>query len=134
MQIEVFCLCKAAPVNSVNQPTIVDIFDTKMGLGEPVMVESFLLAVSLRWYRTDEGQHSFRVTCADEAGTILLGPIIDIVSFSQLVTDSTTFFNTYVAPSALLPFGKYVFSIEVDGRQLAHTPLYVSLGTIAGHR
>lgn len=133
MQIEIFCLCKGATVNRFNEPTLIDIFDVKVAAGEPAWVEAFLVAISMRVYRSDEGnQIRLSIICKDESGNVVLGPITDIIGVARLPRESTTFFQQYHVPAGALRFGTYTFSIEIDGKLYAQTPLYVALGSNQG--
>lgn len=125
MQIEIFCLCKAAPANEQMQPSVIDIFDSVFAKGEPALFGAFLVALCVRIYREDTGQHSFSVSCKDKSGKVFLGPIRDIVDISRPSIESTMFFTSYGVPAGPWRLGTYEFSIEIDGKQCARTPLYV---------
>jgi hypothetical protein len=113
-------------MNDRNQPTLIDIFDSVVGPGEPAIIQPFVAVASIRLYRKDEGQYRFSIICKDGAGRRVLGGITDILSFSQLPKESITFFYPHGVPAGPLRFGVYEFSIEVGGKQLASTPLYVT--------
>ncbi len=125
MQIEIFCLCKAAPFNALNQPTLIDVFDVKIAAGEPALIEPFLVAISIRVFKVDEGQHRFSITCKDPSGKVVLGPITEIFSCAKLPRDSITIFQTTAVPAGKVYFGKYEFAIELDGKHHASTYLYI---------
>jgi hypothetical protein len=58
MQIEMSCPCKSAGINQLNQPTRIDIFYSKIGAGEPVLIERFSAVASIRFYQRELGQLS----------------------------------------------------------------------------
>jgi hypothetical protein len=124
MQIDAFCLCKAAPVNARNEPSLLEIFDSKFAAGEPVLTEPFVAAALIRFYKTETGVHRFQFVVKEESGNVLVSST-EIVSITELATESATYFlQCYMAQTGL-KFGRYDFSIESGGKQLASTPLYV---------
>ena len=127
MNIEAFCLCKAAKVNAMKQQSLVDIFDLKVAAEEPVLVDSFLVASSIRVFRTDEGQHRFYISCTDPLGKVVVGPT-EIVSFPNLPRESMTYFYVVTMPPAQVSFGRYDFALGIDGARRAETFLYVEKG------
>jgi hypothetical protein len=129
MQIEAFCLCKSVPVNALNQPSLIDIFDLKIAAGEPILVDPFLVAASIRVFRTDEGQHKFSVTVTDPTGKSWTGPS-EIVDFKDLPRDSITYFYVVQMPTAQLSFGRYEFSLQIDGARRAATVLHIEKGRL----
>jgi hypothetical protein len=130
MQIEAFCLCKAAPVNEKNQPSLLDIFDKKIAAGEPALIDSFVVALSIRFYRQDEGRHTFSIALKNREGKTLRPAIVEVIAVSQLPDDSLAFFHTYQVPSLPWNFGTYEFTVETRGVLLARTPLYVVPGRV----
>src|ERR1044072_7761245 len=100
MEIEIFCLYKAVPVNALKQPTFIDVFDVKTAEREPILVDSFLVASSVRVFRADEGQHEFSIKVTTPSGDVSAGPR-EIVSFSQLTRESMTYLYIVTMPSVL---------------------------------
>lgn len=129
MNIEAFCLCKAATVNPLKQQSLIDIFDLKIAAGEPILVDSFLVASFIRVFRADEGQHRFSIICKDPHGKVVVGPA-EIVSFSDLPRESMTYFYVMTMPPAQVSFGRYDFALEIDGVKRAETFLYIEKGNI----
>jgi hypothetical protein len=128
VNIEAFCLCKAVTVNTLKEQSLIDIFDVKIAAGEPILVDSFLVASSIRVFRSDEGQHRFSITCTDPHGKVFVGPA-EIVSFSDLPRDSLTYFYVMTMPPAEVSFGRYDFALEIDGVKRAATFLYIEKGS-----
>lgn len=129
MQLEIFCLCKRVVINALNQATLIDIFDKKVAIGEPALVEPFSAVASLRFYGADVGQHKIIIRMSDESGRALGQPHTEIVSIAEMQEDSLTFFHVVDFAEAYVLFGKYLVSIEIDGIQRGQTPLYVSRET-----
>jgi len=127
MEVEIFCLCESAPVNPLNQPSLINIFDVKVAIKEPILIDSFLVVSSIRIFRRDEGQHAFSIICKDPHGKVLIGPK-EIVSFSELTRDSTTYFYVMTMPQTQVSIGVYEFSMEIDGAQRATTVLHIEKG------
>ena len=128
MQIEVFCLCKSVRFNDRREPSLIDIFDTKWAAGEPVLIEPFVVAASIRFYRTENGTHRFQFVVR-EAGKVRASST-EIVSISELPKESTTYFLQMNMKQNYSTFGTYEFSIESGGTKIAGTPLYVARGSI----
>ena len=114
-------------MNALKQQSLVDIFDLKIAAGEPILLDSFLVASSIRVFRTDEGQHRFSITCTDPHGKVVVGPA-EIVSFSDLPRESMTYFYVMTMPPAQVSFGRYDFALEIDGVKRGETFLYIEKG------
>jgi hypothetical protein len=126
MRVEILCLCKAVSINQYNEPTLTDIFDKKIAAGQPVLIDPFVLAASIRFFKEEIGEHRFQVSVRDGVGNLLMEQT-EIVSFKEITEPSTTYFIQAHFPHRISPFGEYWFSIESQGKPLAKTPLYVSL-------
>jgi hypothetical protein len=124
MQIEIFCLCN--DIRAVrNQYSVIGCFDTLWAKGEPVMVGPFFVAVAIRFYRKGRGNRTLTVFCRDKDGASLLPSVPDTRAILDFPNESTVLFYPCAMGRTGLKFGSYQFSIECDGKQLAHTPLYV---------
>ncbi len=90
-------------------------------------MEPFSVAILVRFFRAN-GDRTYRlsVLAKDETGAVVFGPIREYFKAAQMPRDSTVMFYHYVMPEGGLTFGKYLFSIEADGKQIASTPLYVT--------
>jgi hypothetical protein len=124
VNIEIFCLCKAVQINALNQPTIIDIFDRKIAVGQPVLIDPFVAVASIRFYRAEIGIHRFDLVARDNNGAHIASQS-EIVSISNMTGESTTYFLQGHFPPRDSPFGVYWFSIESGEKTLAKTPLYV---------
>jgi hypothetical protein len=107
---------------------LVDIFDSKVAAGEPVLSEAFIAVALIRFYRTEPGVYRFQFLVKERSGKVLVNST-EIVSVSDLPAESTVFCLQCRMGQAGLRFGEYEFSIESDGKQLACTPLYVIQGS-----
>lgn len=125
MQLDLFCLCESALVNQTGHITVNAIFDTL--ISRPgVPVGTFQVATLIRVFRgQDEGRHAVKVYLQNEVGKMLRPPIEDVVMLSELTRDSLQMFRTYQVPPLPWECGKYLFAIEISGRQIATTPLYM---------
>jgi hypothetical protein len=126
MQVEIFCLCRAFEVNNHNQPTLTDVFDSVVSPTPSGLISPFFVVASVRFFKSEEGR-PFRMSiqCKGPNGKQVLGGITDILQFKDLPKPSITWFYPHAVPAGFLSWGAYMFSIQVDGKQLASTPLYV---------
>jgi len=124
MEIEMFCLCKAVIKKAANQVSLIDVFDKRMAVSQPVWLDSFVAVAAIRFYKTDKGVHRFEFRVKDDFGHVVVSST-EIVSISELAEDSTTYFLERHFPASESAFGLYWFSIEADGRELRKIPLYV---------
>jgi hypothetical protein len=124
VNIEIFCLCKAVQTNDLNQPTLIDIFDKKIAAGQPVLIDPFVVVASIRFYKAEIGIHRFDLVARDSDGAHITSQS-EIVSISNMMAESTTYFLQGHFPPRVSPFGVYWFSIESGEKTLAKTPLYV---------
>jgi hypothetical protein len=128
MHIEIFCLCRAVTFNTNREPSLIDIFDTHWATGEPALIEPFVVAASVRFYSSELGLHRFEFVVTDDTGMVLVRST-EIVSISELSTPSMTHFIQSNMGRTGLRFGAYEFSIQLAGKRIAHSPMYVKLGT-----
>lgn len=128
MQTEIFCLCKDFKLSHTNHYNIIDCFDEKWADGEPMLVEPFFVVAAIRFYLKDRGNHTLTLKCHDKNGVQQFNPVPDTYSIIDFQHDSVLFFYHCPMGRTVLKFGTYQFSIECDGTQLAHTPLYLVQG------
>ena len=108
-----------------NQISIIDVFDTLKGTAASGIVQPFVVVSVIRVYRKDRGKHTIAIHCKDKDGKPLLTPIPDTHNLIDFPNESTLWCYTGNMGRAGLKVGTYQFSIVVDGKPLAHTPLYV---------
>ena len=133
MRIESFCLCRSVAVKGNNSIDLIGIFDHMAALGEPILSQPFVVAAIIRFFSSESGSHRFQIVTKNGAGTTLASST-EIVSISNLPTESLVqLISCRMGPTGL-KFGRYDFSIEQNGKSLAKTVLYVSLGSEGGQR
>jgi hypothetical protein len=112
-------------VGARNLISIIDVFDMLKGTAEGGIVQPFVVVSVIRVYRKDRGKHTITIHCKDKDGMPLLTPIPDTYDLIEFPNESTLWCYTGNMGRAGLKIGTYHFSIVVDGKPLAHTPLYV---------
>ena len=128
MNVEIICLCQKTELGPNNQRSIIGIFDSKMAEGEPISIRPFLLVCAIRFYRKDRGIHSIQVLVRDQRGEVLFKSQIEKFEALKFSNDSLIFHYEAVQKPEPLTFGTYQFFIEIDGKSISHTPLYLAQG------
>ena len=125
MDVEVFCLCRSTSVNEFDEPTLVGLFDTKLTRTTFVRMHPFAVALQLRIYRKDEGQHKITVSMQHSDKQEPLMPMVQLLSIQELTRDSITMFYCFNVPPCALRLGEYIFSLQIGDKQYARTSLFV---------
>jgi hypothetical protein len=130
MQIEIFCLCQNVRINALQQPTLINIFDSFTASQEPVWIGPFHVVASIRFFHAEKINAHFDFVVKEHEGKELVRST-EIISIIERPQPTTTYFLQSVMARNPVKFGRYNFSIEQDGKSLASTVLFVQQGNIS---
>ena len=131
MRVEIFCLCKDVKVNALMHTSLIDIFDSMVAKAEPALIPAFYTMTVIRFRESDEGKHILKYRIRDKTGKDLAAPKTEVIDISEIPHPSMSVVVRNYIPPALFHFGEYSFSIECEGKQIAETSLYISLGSLS---
>lgn len=125
MKLEVFTLCDAA-TNYNGKLNILGTFDTIFSNTVPIIYPQCSVAVRLRFFRIEEGDHQVTINITDTNKKSVLQPLIASVkiNFSKTGPESlATNLILNIHGLKLDKFGDYIISLAVDGRHESTLPL-----------
>ena len=128
MDIELFVLCDAA-TEMGGKMNLLGTFDTITSPAMPAVHPHCALALRLRFYRIEEGQHSVRINIADEDGRMVVPGLEGNLMIRFGPQDRSAVANLVLNLNQLKfdKAGEYSINLAMDGRQEKSLPLFVKL-------
>ncbi len=127
MHTEVFVLCDAA-TDQGGKLNVLGTFDTIYVLGVPVVHPSCAVAVRLRFERSEEGEHDFKVIILDMDGATVGPPIQGKLSVKSTGATATSTANLVLNFQGLQfrRIGEHRVDLVIDKQVAASLPIYVN--------
>jgi hypothetical protein len=125
MHVDIFTLCDFAQ-ESGGKLTVVGAFDTVFARQFPAMHPFMCLAMRLRFYIHEEGNHPIKIEFAGPDGAEVVHPIegelsvFDFSGSSRVVHSVSNFGSTPIERE-----GTIGITLSVDGKEALTSPLYV---------
>ena len=127
MDIEIFTLCDAATDNH-GKLNILGTFDSIWSKQIPAIHPHCSVALRLRFYRIEEGEHKIKINIVNEDGQ-LIAPSLNATTNIQFNNnpESSIVRNMAINIQGLKmeKYGDYAIDMAIDGRQEASLPLRV---------
>lgn len=127
MDVEIFTLCDAATQDH-GKLNMLGVFDSIIAKQFPVRHPQCAVAIRLRFYKSESGEHEIKIDFVDSDGSGVLPPIEGKlgVHFDNVKRDSVS--TNLVFNLSHLMFEKpddYAVMLYVDGEPKRSTPLYI---------
>lgn len=125
MKLEIFTLCDSA-VDYSGKLCVLGAFDHIRAKEAPHVVPLCSVVARMRFHRIEEGNHTLRVTLADEDGKTIVPNVEAQVGVRFGNKSQSATFNLIMQINGLKldTFGEYTVDLAVDGVHQGSIPLY----------
>ena len=127
MDVEIFTLCDAA-TDTHGKLNILGTFDAIWSKQVPAVHPHCSVALRLRFYRVEEGEHKIRINIINEDGQLIapaLNATTNIVFTNNPESSIVRNMAINIQGLKLETYGDYAIDLAIDGRQEASLPLRV---------
>lgn len=126
MTIEVFVLCDSAN-DSGGKLNLLGAFNTMMAYELPAIHPFCMVALRLRFERSEQGSHRLTLNIKGPDGRQIIPPMLAECKVKVFGESEPTVVNVFfqLAALQLAHFGVYSVAIEIDGKSFSSTPLFV---------
>lgn len=126
MKTEVFVICDAA-TDSAGKLNILGAFDTVYAGQTPATHPSCAVACRLRFDKSEEGKHTFKILIIDQDGSVVAGPIEGELELAIGQGLDSAAINLIVNFQGLQlkRYGENRIDLVIDRQKITSAPLYV---------
>jgi hypothetical protein len=126
MKVEVFTLCDAA-TDQRGKLNILGSFDLICSKEESIVHAACAIAVRVRFFKVEEGEHSLKLAITDQDGLLIVPPINGDFSIG-MAPDAVSYAQNLIFNLQALEFphfGDYSINLHIDNKLIDSLPVYL---------